>query len=239
MQWRIFHKKETLSTNTDAKVGQHGDVFTADYQSAGRGRLDHKWLSNRGENLMMSAVLDVGSLEITHAATLPLVVGLAVVKTISSFLGSKADVKLKWPNDVYVSDLKIAGILCERIGDNVVVGIGVNVHQKIFPPDISLRATSLDLMGLRVDVIEVRDVLLKFLLEIYNIWKEKGFVAIYPQIASIDWLKNREIAVIQTDNDEKPIRGLCSGIAPDGSLIVGETHIWAGEAHVLVAKNSR
>ncbi len=234
MQWRIFHKKETLSTNTDAKVGQHGDVFTADYQSAGRGRLDHKWLSNRGENLMMSAVLDVGSLEITHAATLPLAVGLAVVKTISSFLGSKADVKLKWPNDVYVSDLKIAGILCERVGDNVVVGVGVNVHQKIFPPEISSRATSLELMGLKVDVKEVRDALLKFLLEIYNIWKEKGFITIYPQISSVDWLKNREIAVLQTDNDDEPTSGLCSGIASDGSLIVDGTHIWAGEAHVLV-----
>lgn len=235
MQWRIFHKKETLSTNTDAKVGQHGDVFTADYQSAGRGRLDHKWLSNRGENLMMSAVLDVGSLEITHAATLPLAVGLAVVKTISSLLGSKADVKLKWPNDVYVSDLKIAGILCERVGDNVVVGIGVNVHQKVFPPEISSRATSLELMGLKVDVKEVRDALLKFLLEIYNIWKEKGFIAIYPQISSVDWLKNRAVAVIQTDDDNKPMRGLCSGISTDGSLIVGDDNIWAGEAHVLLA----
>lgn len=235
MKWRIFHKKETLSTNTDAKVGQHGDVFTADYQSAGRGRLDHKWLSNRGENLMMSAVLDVGSLEITHAATLPLAVGLAVVKTISSLLGSKADVKLKWPNDVYVSDLKIAGILCERVGDNVVVGIGVNVHQKVFPSEISSRATSLELMGLKVDVKEVRDALLKFLLEIYNIWKEKGFMAIYPQISSVDWLKNRAVAVIQTDDDNKPMRGLCSGIATDGSLIVGDDNIWAGEAHVLLA----
>jgi BirA family biotin operon repressor/biotin-[acetyl-CoA-carboxylase] ligase len=235
MKWRIFHKKETLSTNTDAKVGQHGDVFTADYQSAGRGRLDHKWLSNRGENLMMSAVLDVGSLEITHAATLPLAVGLAVVKTISSLLGSKADVKLKWPNDVYVSDLKIAGILCERVGDNVVVGVGVNVHQKVFPPEISSRATSLELMGLKVDVKEVRDALLKFLLEIYNIWKEKGFIAIYPQISSVDWLKNRAVAVIQTDDDNKPMRGLCSGISTDGSLIVGDDNIWAGEAHVLLA----
>lgn len=235
MKWRIFHKKETLSTNIDAKVGQHGDVFTADYQSAGRGRLDHKWLSNRGENLMMSAVLDVGSLEITHAATLPLAVGLAVVKTISSLLGSKADVKLKWPNDVYVSDLKIAGILCERVGDNVVVGVGVNVHQKVFPPEISSRATSLELMGLKVDVKEVRDALLKFLLEIYNIWKEKGFMAIYPQISSVDWLKNRAVAVIQTDDDNKPMRGLCSGIATDGSLIVDDINIWAGEAHVLLA----
>lgn len=234
MNWRIFHKKETLSTNMDAKTGLHGDVFTADYQSAGRGRLDHKWLSNRGENLMMSAVLDVGELEIVHAATLPLVAGLAVVKTISSFLGSKADVKLKWPNDVYVSNLKIAGILCERMGDNVIVGIGVNVHQKNFPPDISSRATSLELMGSIADVTEVRDVLLKYLSEIYNIWKDKGFEAIYPQIASIDWLKNREIAVLQTDNDDEPTSGLCSGIASDGSLIVDGTHIWAGEAHVLV-----
>lgn len=233
MQWRIFHKKETLSTNTDARAGRHGDVFTADYQTAGRGRLDHKWLSERGENLMMSAVLDVGSLDIAHAATLPLAVGLAAVKTVSSFLGRDADVKLKWPNDVYVSSLKIAGILCERAGDNVIVGIGVNVGQKNFPDEISSRATSLRLNGSPVEVVEVRDRLLGFLSSVYEVWRDGGFNAVYPEIAEADWLKNREVAIMQTDGDMEPVRGKCGGISADGSLLVGDVCIWAGEAHVV------
>ena len=82
----IHHKPETASTNIDARAGRHGDVFTADFQTAGRGRLDHKWLSAPGENLMLSAVLDVGDCPPDRVATLPLVVGLAVIEGLSPLL---------------------------------------------------------------------------------------------------------------------------------------------------------
>ena len=80
--WRITHVEETESTNLLARSGRPGDVFTADYQTAGRGRLDHRWLAERGQNLMMSAVIDVAGLAAEHAATLPLAVGLAVVEPL-------------------------------------------------------------------------------------------------------------------------------------------------------------
>ena len=86
MDWMIHHKPETASTNLDARAGRHGDVFTADFQTAGRGRLDHKWLSTPGENLMLSAVLDVGDCPPDRVATLPLVVGLAVIEGLSPLL---------------------------------------------------------------------------------------------------------------------------------------------------------
>ena len=66
--WLITHVEETESTNLLARSGRPGDVFTADYQTAGRGRLDHRWLAERGQNLMMSAVIDVSGLEAEHAA---------------------------------------------------------------------------------------------------------------------------------------------------------------------------
>ena len=67
--WRITHVEETESTNLLARSGRPGDVFTAGFQTAGRGRLDHRWLAERGQNLMMSAVIDVSGLEAEHAAT--------------------------------------------------------------------------------------------------------------------------------------------------------------------------
>ena len=236
IDWHIFHKRETLSTNIDARAGRHGDVFTADFQTAVRGRLDHKWLSERGENLMMSAVLDVAALDVAHAATLPLAAGLAVVKTVSAFLGVEADVKLKWPNDVYVTGLKIAGILCERVGDNVIVGIGINVRQKRFPEEISTRATSLNLNGSSADVSNVRHELLRSLSSVYEKWYKEGFEAVYPEISAVDWLKDREVSVMQTDGDSEPISGRCGGIAPDGSLIIDGRSVWAGEAFSARAK---
>lgn len=233
MDWRIFHKEETDSTNNDAKAGVHGDVFTASFQTAGRGRLDHKWLSRRGDNLMMSAVLDVGGLDVAHAATLPLAVGLAVVNAVSRLLGPSADVKLKWTNDVYVSGRKISGILCERCGDNVIVGIGVNVRQKVFAEEISARAVSLALLGVDAAVDDVRDRVLGELARVYATWREGGFEAVYDAIAAVDWLKGREVRVVQTDSDRAGISGICAGIARNGAVIVGDEEIWAGEARVI------
>ena len=279
IDWRIHHKAETASTNRDARAGAHGDVYIADFQTAGRGRLDHKWLSPPGTNLMMSAVLDVGGLSPEAVSTLPLVVGLAVVRAVRSFL-SAADartVALKWPNDVLVGGRKVAGILCERNGDAVIVGIGINVKQRIFPPEIAARAISLaalpsfarscaaasemppyqagrsnaaasemppyhcgDGVGLvgahlrcaRACLPQVRDAVLDALGRLYETWRDKGFAAVFPDVRAVDFLRGQALAVRQTDDDAEPVRGLCGGIQPDGSLHVGETSVYAGEAHV-------
>ena len=234
--WRIHHKTETASTNLDARAGTHGDVFTADFQTAGRGRLDHKWLSPPGTNLMMSVVLSVKGLAPDHVATLPLVAGLAVVQSLSSLIPHPSS--LKWPNDVLVGGKKIAGILCERHGDNVIVGIGVNVNQTAFTPEIADRATSLALVSsnlvsrLSSSVIAVRAAILRELDGLYSLWHSKGFAAVYPAIVAIDHLKGLKISVRQTDDDSAPLTGVSNGIMPDGTLDVGGAKVFAGEAHV-------
>ena len=286
MNWRIHHKIETVSTNLDARAGVHGDVYTADFQTAGRGRLDHKWQSPPGANLMMSVVLGVGARGRMGAeggmgvketlpeeiATLPLVIGLAVVRAIRSLLpqgGGERSPRtppaellplLKWPNDVLVGGRKVSGILCERHGDFVIAGIGVNVKQCVFSPEIAKRATSLvELMGsvptsegsvpqgcgeraprtppavgsVPISVEGVRDVVLEEIAELYEIWREGGFAAVYPEIQAVDCLRGQTLAVKQTDDDAEPVRGVCGGIAPDGSLLVGSVPIYAGEAHVM------
>ena len=276
MNWRIHHKAETASTNIDARGGSHGDVFTADYQTAGRGRLDHKWLSPPKANLMMSVVLSVEGLAPEQVATLPLVIGLSVCKAIHSLLslrhlcapfaannkvlatkgaqGGHREISLKWPNDVLIDGKKIAGILCERNGDNVIAGIGVNVGQTEFDKEIAERATSLAITvpaaprrvalvngmtfttprgeGAAGTVIEVRDAVLRELGDCYSLWRSAGFAAVYPEITAVDYLKGREIAVRQTDDDSVPIVGIANGIMPDGSLDVGGVRVYAGEAHV-------
>jgi BirA family biotin operon repressor/biotin-[acetyl-CoA-carboxylase] ligase len=247
--WRITHVEETESTNLLARSGRPGDVFTADYQTAGRGRLDHRWLAARGQNLMMSAVIDVGGMEAEHAATLPLAVGLAVVEALRNLGGTSScssafsvaqkrdppekgfDFRLKWPNDVLAGGRKLAGILCERHGDNAIVGIGVNVRQREFPVEIAGRATSLALLGSGTGVAEVRDAVLDALSQVVSVWRS-GFASVYPRIASIDCLAGRDIAIRQMDAAAPSASGVCGGIQPDGSLLVGGESIWAGEAHV-------
>lgn len=233
MDWRIHHKSVTDSTNIDARAGRHGDVFTADFQTCGRGRLDHKWLSAPGENLIMSVVLDVDGVPPDEAATLPLVVGLAVADGLRGI--AQSDLALKWPNDILADSKKLSGILCERHGDCVVAGIGVNVNQTEFSAEIAARATSLAVLcGGRdtIDVACIRDSVLQVLASRYGEWRERGFASLLPEIARIDALKGRWVSIMQTDADESPVTGVCGGIAEDGSLLVGGARIYAGEAHV-------
>ena len=217
-KWKIYHRAETVSTNLDARKGKPFEAFTADYQTAGRGRLNHKWESDRGRNVIMSVVLDVAQLSIEESSTLPLVMGLAVAKAVKKILPSAA-IALKWPNDVYWEGEKIAGILCERNGDKVIVGIGVNIEQAGY-------------RSIGGDREQVRDGILAETLKYKQILEDDGFAAIYPEIAALDYLKGRNVSVAQTDEDRKPVTGICGGITLDGSLLVGDAKIYAGEAHV-------
>jgi BirA family biotin operon repressor/biotin-[acetyl-CoA-carboxylase] ligase len=227
MNWKIHHRSETISTNIDALAGVHGDVFTADFQSSGRGRLDHRWLSPSGVNLLMSAVLDVKELEPQQVATLPLAVGFALVKALPREIRGER-VMLKWPNDVLIGPRKVAGILCERHGDNVIVGIGINVKAQEFPPEIASRATFLG----SPSVEEVRDMVLESLGGCYEKWRTEGFSAFHAELSKIDCLRGRVVSVLKTDDDAAPVKGLCNGITVSGSLDVGGEEVYAGEAHV-------
>lgn len=231
--WSVHHREVTGSTNRDARGGRAWDVFTASFQTAGRGRLDHTWVSSRGLNLMMSAVVPVEGLHPEHVATLPLAAGLSVADALLRWTGTPCGIK--WPNDVFAQGRKIAGILCERDSDNVIVGIGVNVGQKVFPPEVAARAVSLALLHGHApcpSVGEVRDAVLSSLASVYADWVTGGFPAVHGRISAVDMLHGREVEVVQTDHDEAPCRGMCGGIGPDGSLDVGGKAFFAGEVHV-------
>lgn len=237
MKFRIHPKAVTESTNLDARAGSHGDVYTASEQTAGRGRLDHRWLSSPGQNLMMSVVLDVEGLELAQVSTFPLMVGLAVRDALQRFLGaSKAGgggIMLKWPNDVLVAGRKLAGILCECHDGKVIAGIGVNVNQVEFDPEIADRATSLAKLRGLMSVDMVRDAVLEALAKRYADWRAKGFLHMHADYYEADALRGKQLAVKQADDDAEPITGRCDGVMPDGTLLVAGRSIWAGEAHVL------
>ena len=230
----IRWKDTTGSTNADARSGVHGDVFAADYQTAGRGRLDHRWESARGLNLMFSAVFDVSGVMPQDVATFPLVVGLSIAETVEDVCPDLAGhVAVKWPNDVLADGRKLAGILCERNGDCVIAGVGLNVNQRDFPEEIAGRATSMSVLcGRDFDRAAVLDSLVKALYEAHGTWMRSGFAAFREAFSAKDALRGRNVSVRQTDSDAAPVCGLCEGVQDDGSLLVGGERIYAGEAHV-------
>ena len=241
MNWRVFNRAVTGSTNDDARAGVPGDVFTADFQFAGRGRLNHVWLSRPRSNLLMSAVLGVDDLPAERVATLPLVVGLSVCEALQSAFPTDVPdrYRLKWPNDVLIGGRKICGILCVRGDAGVIAGIGVNVAQREFPPEIADRAVSLAQVcasARKGDVRDrVRDEVLARLAENLALWREAGFAALLPRMEKADALKGATVTVKRTDDDLSPASGTCGGIADDGALIVAGERVYAGEAHVVAA----
>lgn len=97
--WCIAHVEETESTNLLARSGRPGDVFTADYQTAGRGRLDHRWQAARGQNLMMGAVIDVSGLEAEHAPNASGICG-GIQPDGSLLVGGESI----WPGEAHVAE---------------------------------------------------------------------------------------------------------------------------------------
>jgi BirA family biotin operon repressor/biotin-[acetyl-CoA-carboxylase] ligase len=146
----------TDSTNTDAleaaRAGApHGSVYFADEQLAGRGRSNHTWHSAAGQGLYVSILLRPNTLAAT-LPMMPLIAGLAAARAIKEVSGLIVD--LRWPNDLLIGPRKTGGILVEARteADKIacaVIGIGVNVHQREFAPDLATPATSLDLESKR------------------------------------------------------------------------------------------
>lgn len=142
----------TGSTNADllARGGPEGQVLVAREQTAGRGRMGRSWVSQPGTALTFSVLLRPTAIPPARHGWLPLLTGVAVATAVRCAAGVAA--ALKWPNDVLVGGGKLAGILAERSGDTVVVGIGLNVGTSrealpAAPGPTGLRATSLLVEG--------------------------------------------------------------------------------------------
>lgn len=177
---RIFYFEQIDSTNTFLKNYAHnhknesvqsleGIVAVADLQTAGRGRLQRFWHSPPKEGCYFSLLL-TPKLEPTKYSLIPLMAALATSDAILASCPVKTDIK--WPNDILINKRKVAGILIECAFESdklafIVVGIGVNLSQKNFPPNLNRPATSLFLeSALSVD----RDSFVNLLLEKLDSW---------------------------------------------------------------------
>jgi BirA family biotin operon repressor/biotin-[acetyl-CoA-carboxylase] ligase len=123
-----------------------GTVVTARHQTAGRGSRGRSWWDAPGESLLLSVLLKPSNTT-AHAAELSLVAGLAVADALGTAAGVTA--RIRWPNDLLVDGRKVCGVLPEAVSGadgrlgHVLLGIGINVDQREFPPALGDEATSL------------------------------------------------------------------------------------------------
>src|SRR6516162_6379245 len=141
---------QTVDSTMIAAAGQPiGTVIIADEQTAGVGRHGHSWHSEAASGIYCSVVLK-------PAPLLTLALGLATAEAITRVTGIACD--LRWPNDVMIGTQKVAGILVQLVNDAAIGGIGINVNQTAFPPELAQEATSLRLYACRefsrVDIVQ-------------------------------------------------------------------------------------
>jgi BirA family biotin operon repressor/biotin-[acetyl-CoA-carboxylase] ligase len=184
-----------------------GSVVTAAEQSAGRGRRGRVWSAPAGKALLYSAILR--PLELDHLL-LPLAVPIAVCEAIESL--APVNCAIKWPNDVWISERKVAGVLIEaRPPEWAVIGIGVNVAiaDEEFPGDLRRPATS---VGHGASVAGAREALSTALGE----WVEAPEATVLEAFRARDALAGREVSW----EGAEPGLGRAAGVDARGNLLV-------------------
>lgn len=235
---------ETTSTNDVAKRAAkegapHGSTWVAESQRQGRGRQGRQWHAAPGEALLVSVLVRLRCPP-ARVPPLALVAGLAVRDAVLR-AAPRADVRIKWPNDVVALEggvlEKVAGVLVEttlsgREIEAIVIGIGINVHTRVFPEELEGRARSV--AQLASDPPDRADILADVL---YGLDRDLGLVAarglgpIHSRLAAADALRGRRVRGDDTE-------GLAEGIDLEGRLVVrladGRVVRWsAGEVHLL------
>lgn len=143
---KILRFDELNSTNVYLydKISENNDisdmVVVAAHQTAGRGMDKNRWESEAGKNLLFSIALNVNFLEAENQFKISQTVSVAIVETLAQFIDNQK-LFIKWPNDIYFGDKKLAGILIQntiegRMMGTSIIGIGLNVNQIEFSKDI-------------------------------------------------------------------------------------------------------
>ena len=125
--WRVSVVEEIDSTQNYLRTSnpKSGDLITAEYQSAGRGRLDRKFDAEKSSALLFSFYFEPEN-EVKNLGYLTLLVGASVTATLNEITNNN-NFKCKWPNDVLFNQKKVAGLLAEKTSSGVIVGVGINV----------------------------------------------------------------------------------------------------------------
>lgn len=211
----IFHRV-TDSTNDRARElvaegAESGTVVVADEQTAGRGRTGRRWSAPAGSALLCSAVLR--PLEARHAL-LPLAVPIAVCEAAEAL--APVECLVKWPNDVWLGERKLAGVLIEaRFPDWAVIGVGLNlsIPDDGFPDDLRWSATSL---GHGVE----RDAALDALRGALGKWTAAEPADVVAAFGERDALRGREIGWEGAAGSGAEGSGTAEGIDARGNLVV-------------------
>ena len=215
MDFKIIHIEETDSTNRWLK--EHGEPLlcvVADYQTAGKGCGTNTWESERGKNLTFSVMIHPEEIPASGQFLISEAVSVALCRTLSPYIYNK--VEIKWPNDIYVDDRKICGILIENrlqgpIIKDAVIGIGLNVNQTTFVSDAPNPVSLCQITGYEMNREALLDEFLKRLDE-----------ALHDETVPTDYRSRlyRRDGLFAYRDQEGLFRARLKDVLPDGRLLL-------------------
>ena len=208
-----------------------GDACVAEYQTAGRGRRGRKWFSPFGANLYLSMYWrrEQGP---AAAIGLSLVIGIVMGEVLQS-LGAD-QVRVKWPNDLYLNDRKLAGILVELTGKTgdaaqIVIGAGINLVMRHVENDVINQGwINLQEAGISIDRNTLAVRLIKELRESLRLFEQEGLTPYLARWKRLDNFIDRPVKLIIGD---KEIFGVSRGIDSQGALLLEQDGVikpWVG-----------
>ena len=225
MEYDLIRKAHVSSTNSSlAALNSDGllrgdTVLVSDYQEDGRGQGAHGWDSRKGENILMSWLIQPELLSASEQFLISKVVSLSICDHLNDFIGSTY---IKWPNDILSGNRKIAGILIEhgimqdRIAHSI-IGIGLNVNQKDFDT-YPLPPTSLYLeTGGKHDIEKQLRKLLKALYKRYDQLRDGDFEGLNREYLERLY-RYRQQSIFEADG--KKFEGVILGVNEYGQLLV-------------------
>ena len=230
-----IHFDETVSTNTFMKkyTREGNETFvlcTADYQTAGRGQAGNHWESDHACNLLFTLAHYAPPVSPAQQFVLSQAVALAVVDVLQQCIpGGASHISIKWPNDIYWNDRKIAGILIEHELTNMhilrtLIGVGLNINQPAFHSDAPNPISMYQITGETYD----REMLLRDLIEAYIERLSTSPEAIDRSFQNC--LYRRDIPARFRDEEDE-YEGTIEGTDPDGRLRIrkndGSLHRYA------------
>ena len=234
MDYHYLHFDEIDSTNNylknSYKLLNSFTFVSTDYQSAGKGRNDRIWFSNPGENLMFSLLIKDENL-LKKFSSLSIVSAAIIAELIESL--EIKDVSIKWPNDVFIKDKKVCGILLEgQILEYLVIGVGLNVNQKSFPDGLRKPATSLSLeLNKDLNVNEIKEQLFSQMTKELSALNSHKYLEYFK---NHNYLENKRVRALVNN---QPFIGEVIGIDDNFFLQIktGDMllHIDSGEIEIL------
>jgi len=222
----VLHFDSLPSTNLEAakraaEGAAEGLSVVASEQTAGRGRRQRRWLSPRGAGLYFSIIL-CPQFDQSLWPLLTLMAAVAAHDALRATCSIETDIK--WPNDILFAEKKLCGILAETVdtpsGGAVVVGIGINLTQNAFPPELETIATSVEAAsGVTPELAKLLEALVRELAKYYDLLNGLGGndEIIRCWCGRSSYCQGKMISV--TDGNETLV-GTTRGLERDGALRV-------------------